>query len=521
MRNNQPITQRELDFPADATLMSSTDTSGRIVYANEAFVAISGYGAAELQGQPHNLVRHPDMPAEAFADMWATLKGGESWTALVKNRRKNGDHYWVRANATPVTRDGRAVGYLSVRTKPSVDEVAGAEVLYATLREGRAGPMRLFKGAVVSRRAWSLTTLSKTMPMRWRVRLPLLGVACTAVTAAAVSGLGVAPLLRVAGATLVGTGLALWTLQRQVVAPIESLRAHAQRVANGDINELRADRVDEIGMTVRAVNQLGLMFRWIIADVARQVVTFQTVSGEIAQGNDDLSARTEQSAASLQQTASSMEQMSATVSHNADTCRQAADIATQASSAAELGSASVAKVHDAMQGIADSSHRIADILGIIDGLAFQTNLLALNAAVEAARAGEQGRGFAVVAGEVRALAQRSAGAAREIKTLIAESAERVDTGARDVAEANAAMDGIVRQIARVNELISDISTATTEQSTGISQVNQAVSQLDQSTQQNAALVEQSAAAAQSLSQQAQRLVGAVSVFRTAPQAHSR
>ncbi|WP_374566378.1 methyl-accepting chemotaxis protein [Ideonella sp.] len=512
MRNNQPVTQREFDFPADTTLMSSTDTSGRITYANEAFVAISGYEAAELLGQPHNLVRHPDMPAEAFADMWATLQGGESWTALVKNRRKNGDHYWVRANATPVTRDGRTVGYLSVRTQPGRDEVARAEALYAALRGGQAGPLRLFKGAVVSRRAWSIPTLAKTMPVRWRVRLPLLGVACTAVAAAAASGLAAAPLLGMAGATLAGTGLALWALQHQVVAPIEALRTHAQRVANGETNELHNDRVDEIGMAQRAVNQLGLMFRWIIADVARQVVTFQAASGEIAQGNDDLSARTEQSAASLQQTASSMEQMSATVRHNADTSRQAAEMALQASSAAEQGSASVAKVREAMQGIADSSHRIADILGVIDGIAFQTNLLALNAAVEAARAGEQGRGFAVVAGEVRALAQRSAGAAREIKSLIAESAERVDTGGHDVAQANAAMDGIVRQIARVNELLADISTATTQQSTGIGQVNQAISQLDQSTQQNAALVEQSAAAAQSLREQAQRLVGAVSVF---------
>jgi aerotaxis receptor len=350
------------------------------------------------------------------------------------------------------------------------------------------------------------------MPVCWRLRLPVLALAGGTLAAAAALGVAGSALAGLAGVVAAGTGLALWALQAQIATPLERVRAHAQRVANGETDGMLMDRVDEIGMTLRAVNQLGLMFRWIIADVAQQVVTFQQASSEIAQGNHDLSARTEQAAASLEETASSMEQMSATVRNNADTSQQAAELASSASGAAVQGQAAVARVHQTMQGITESSRRIADIIGVIDGIAFQTNILALNAAVEAARAGEHGRGFAVVAGEVRALAQRSAEAAKEIKTLIAVSSERVDEGAREVGAANQAMDEILGRVRHVQELIGAISAATREQTTGIGQVNQAVAHLDQSTQQNAALVEQSAAAAQSLRHQAEQLVGAVSVF---------
>jgi aerotaxis receptor len=513
VRNNQPVTQREYDFPADATLMSTTDTSSRITYANAAFINVSGFDAAAIAGQPHNMVRHPDMPAEAFADMWATLKGGESWTALVKNRRMNGDHYWVRANATPVTRGGTTVGYLSVRTKPSRDEVAGAEALYAAFRNGQAKHLQFHKGVVIRRGAAALLSLGKTMSVRLRLRLPVLGLAVATLAGAAAAGVAGSALGALAGVVTAGTGLALWALESQIAGPLERLRAHAQRVANGETDGMIIDRVDEIGMTLRAVNQLGLMFRWIIADVSQQVMTFEQASSEIAQGNNDLSARTEQAAASPEETASSMEQMSATVRNNAETSVQAAELATTASGAAQKGKDTVARVSETMQGITQSSRKIADIIGVIDGIAFQTNILALNAAVEAARAGEQGRGFAVVAAEVRSLAQRSAHAAKEIKTLIAESAERVDEGAREVADASVAMEGIFSQVNHVHDLIAEISSATREQSTGIGQVNQAVGQLDQATQQNAALVEQSAAAAQSLQHQANQLVSAVSVFR--------
>ena len=514
MRVNSPVTQREYEFPDNATLMSTTDTQSHITYANAAFVDVSGFTLEEIQRQPHNLVRHPDMPKEAFADMWATLKGGEPWTALVKNRRKNGDHYWVRANATPVIRHGQTVGYMSVRTKASREEIAGAERLYADMREGRAGHVKLHKGLLLRTGLMSLTTVFKTMGVRSRIRLPLALLLAGLVGGAWALGMEGMVWAEFAGLSAVGVGLAGWFLESQLAGPLEYLREQALRVATGDTQKVaHMDRVDEIGMTMRTISQLGLMFRWLIDDVSQQVLTVQTAVTEIAQGNNDLSQRTEQAASSLQQTAASMEQMTATVRQNAETSSQANQLSGTASEAASRGGHAVSQVVHTMGEITESSRKISDIIGVIDGIAFQTNILALNAAVEAARAGEQGRGFAVVAGEVRSLAQRSAEAAKENKQLIGASAGKVEAGTRLVDEAGKTMDEIVQQVRRVSDLISEISAATIEQSGGIQQVSQAVGHLDQVTQQNSALVEQGTAASQSLKQQTQRLVEAVSVFR--------
>jgi aerotaxis receptor len=514
MRVNTPVTQREYEFPEQATLMSTTDTQSRITYANAAFVDVSGFTLDEIQNQPHNLVRHPDMPKEAFGDMWATLKGGEPWTALVKNRRKNGDHYWVRANATPVIRNGQHQGYMSVRTKASREEIAAAERLYADMREGRAGHIKLHKGLLLRTGLMGLTSVFKTMGVRNRIRLPLALLLAALAGGSAAMGLGGAQWAQFAGLSAVGVLLAGWFLESQLAGPLEHLREQALRVATGDTQKVaHMDRVDEIGMTLRSISQLGLMFRWLIDDVSQQVLTVQTAVTEIAQGNNDLSQRTEQAASSLQETAASMEQMTATVRQNAETSSQANQLSGSASEAASRGGHAVAQVVSTMGQITESSKKISDIIGVIDGIAFQTNILALNAAVEAARAGEQGRGFAVVAGEVRNLAQRSAEAAKEIKGLIGASVDKVEAGTRLVDDAGKTMDEIVSQVRRVSDLINEISAATIEQSGGIQQVSQAVGHLDQVTQQNSALVEQGAAASQSLQQQTQRLVEAVSVFR--------
>jgi aerotaxis receptor len=514
MRVNQPVTQREFNLPDDATLMSTTDTRSHVTYANESFVAVSGFSREEIKGQPHNFVRHPDMPEQAFADMWATLKGGEPWTALVKNRRKDGDHYWVRANAVPVVRGGVPVGYMSVRTKPTREEVAGAEKLYSDFREGRAGSRKFHKGLVVRSGLASLLGLGQTLSVRGRIRLTMAGMwlfclLCGALFAADWSG--VAKLGAIAAIAAAAVSIAL---EMQIAGPLENLLQQALGVATGaNRNVAHMNRVDEIGMTMRTISQLGLMFRWLIDDVSQQVMTVQNATTEIAQGNTDLSSRTEQAAASVEETASSMEQMTATVKHNADTAQQANQLSGAASTAAQKGGDAVSQVVATMSEISASSKKIGDIIGVIDGIAFQTNILALNAAVEAARAGEQGRGFAVVAGEVRSLAQRSADAAKEIKTLIGASVERVEVGSKLVDDAGRTMTDIVSQVKRVSDLIGEISSSTIEQSAGITQVGQAVSHLDEITQQNAALVEQGAAASESLKQQAQRLVEAVSVFR--------
>ncbi|MGU7783539.1 methyl-accepting chemotaxis protein [Burkholderia sp. PU8-34] len=514
MRNNQPVTQQEFDFPDDFTLMSTTDADSIITYANTTFAHVSGFSSEELVGQPHNVVRHPDMPREAFADMWATLRRGEPWTALVKNRRKNGDHYWVRANAMPVVRNGEPQGYLSVRTKAPRDEIAAADALYRAFRDGKAGQRRFHKGLVVRTGAMRIASLPQTMSVRARVHSALFVLAPAAIGAGWACGLNGGGLAAFAAATVgVAAAAGLW-LDAQIVRPLKRLHDQALNVATGESRRgVRMNRVDEIGMTLRTINQLGLMFRWLVDDVSEQVHNVQRASNEIAQGNNDLSSRTEQAASSVQETAASMAEMTATVDSNAETALQANRLAVSASDAAERGGQAVSEVVTTMSDITESSRKIADIIGVIDGIAFQTNILALNAAVEAARAGEQGRGFAVVAGEVRALAQRSANAAKEIKTLIGASVERVESGSRRVDEAGKTMEDIVTQVKRVSDLIAEISSSTAEQSTGVSQVDQAVVHLDNITQQNAALVEQSAAASESLKQQATRLVDAVNVFR--------
>ena len=513
MRDNQPVTQREFELPDGATLMSTTDAQSHITYANAAFIDASGFSHEQIQGQPHNLVRHPDMPKEAFADMWATLKGGEPWTALVKNRRQNGDHYWVRANATPVIRAGQITGFMSVRTKPTRAEVAGAEALYRDFREGRAGNRRFHKGLIVRGGLAGWRTMFQTMPVRWRIRSTVATMGLAMVAGAAALGLGAGALAAFAGGAAAVSLLASLWLDAQVSRPIEQMHRQALQVASGENQNVdHMDRVDEIGMTLRTISQLGLMFRWLIDDVSGQVANVQVATSEIAQGNNDLASRTEQAASSVQETASAMTEMTATVTSSAETASQANALSGSASAAAERGGRAVADVVATMDEITHSSRKIGDIIGVIDGIAFQTNILALNAAVEAARAGEQGRGFAVVAAEVRSLAARSAAAAKEIKALIGASVDKVESGAKLVDDAGKTMDDIVGQVKRVSGLIAEISAATQEQSSGLTQVGQAINHLDQITQQNAALVEQSAAASESLKEQATRLVEAVSVF---------
>ncbi|MBV8379932.1 MAG: MCP four helix bundle domain-containing protein [Paucibacter sp.] len=307
-----------------------------------------------------------------------------------------------------------------------------------------------------------------------------------------------------------------WLLTKGITGPLEHAVDLARKVADGDLSsDIEVKRVDETGQLLQALKDMNHGLANIVSDVRMGTDTIAVASNEIASGNLDLSQRTEEQASNLEQTAASMEELTATVNQNADAARQASLLAGDATQAAAAGGQIVDKVVTTMSDISESSHRIADIIGVIDGIAFQTNILALNAAVEAARAGEQGRGFAVVAGEVRSLAQRSAQAAKEIKTLINESVAKVEGGTRLAGEAGQSMSEIVTRVQRVNDLIDEISTASREQSSGIGQIGEAINQLDQVTQQNAALVEQSAAAAESLKHQTAQLANVVAVFRLA------
>lgn len=318
-----------------------------------------------------------------------------------------------------------------------------------------------------------------------------------------------------AAVTAVVLGIALSVLiTRSITVPLSQALRVSQRVAQGDLSSrIKADGKDEIADLLRALSIMNESLAKIVSEVRQASDSIATGSAQIATGNADLSQRTEEQASNLEETAASMEQLTVTVKQNADTARQASHIADGASTAATHGGEVVGQVVSTMQEITSSSKKIADIIAVIDGIAFQTNILALNAAVEAARAGEQGRGFAVVAGEVRTLAQRSSSAAKEIKELITASVERVEVGSNLVAQAGQSVGEIVQQVSRVTDLINEITTASQEQASGISQVGEAVQQLDQVTQQNAALVEESAAAADSLKHQAARLAELVRVFK--------
>ena len=889
MRMNSPVTQREIEVTERHNIVSRTDRKGQIVYVNHDFLEISGFEESELIGQPHNIVRHPDMPKEAFEDMWRCLKAMRPWTGMVKNRCKNGDHYWVVENATPLFENGSISGYMSVRTRATREQIQAAEQVYRDFREGNAAGLAIRDGVVVRKGfspkrviadmsvrarmfaiicfvglmmsaiaatgmyemkvtgsilqvvyhdrvlpsqqlksvadmyavnivdtahkvrngnidfadgSRSLEQANETIEKSWNAYLasamtgeevvlvaqakPLMAAADTSIERlaaimrskdmAALTAYTVGELypvidpisgkiselidlqIRVAGGEiqhvrdessrafiimsallvcgLLLTALGSWLLMRAIVKPINDVTAMLQRMTDGQLDvaidttrrdemivifdaaksmkiKLGADMaearrvanenlrireaLDSVTTNVRIADnngrviyanktlldtlrrteaeirkkvptfsaehfigsditvfyddpeaarrrlaglsatvqseiviggrlyrlttspivnesgqRLGSVGEWLdrtdeeviekevtdlvqsagrgdfskrlsadgkqgffkalsdglnglvaqvsdsLTDLAsvlnamaqgdlsrkidrdyagtfgrlkedtnttvdklREVVgrikdsteAINTAAREISAGNSDLSSRTEEQASSLEETASSMEELNATVKQNAESALKANELGRQSNDAVMRGAETVKRVVSTMSDIQESSRKIADIIGVIDSIAFQTNILALNAAVEAARAGEQGRGFAVVASEVRNLAQRSAQAAKEIKGLIADSVERVDGGAKLVAEAGATMEQVVDSFRQVTGLVTDIASASQEQASGISQVTQAVSQMDGVTQQNAALVEEAAAAAESLEEQARSLMRAVGQFR--------
>jgi aerotaxis receptor len=515
MRTNLPVTGHEVLLEEGKTIVSTTDLQGNITYANPYFIDISGFAEEELIGAPQNILRHPDMPAEAFADMWTTIRKGLPWTGMVKNRCKNGDFYWVVANVTPVIENGRPVGYMSVRTRPGRDMVAQAAAAYAAFRDGKAQGQAIRRGKVVADGA--LHRLAARLRLSLPARIALAGAlpaVALAACAASLFGNGSNGLATIASLAALVTLYLGWTVHGAVVAPLRVATHHARQMAGGDLTAaIDAARDDEAGELLAALRQMSINLRSIIGDVRSNFALIERATGEIASGNMDLSGRTESQASSLQETAASMEQLNATVRQSATNVADADRLAGRASEVAGQGGDLVSQVVAMMNGISTSSHRILDIIGIIDGIAFQTNILALNAAVEAARAGEQGRGFAVVASEVRALAQRSAGAAKEIKELIDQSIGKVDAGTKLTSSAGTIMAEVIASVAQVKQVMNDISNTASEQSLGIGQVNQAVASIDDITQQNAALVEQAAAAAGELVQQARCVAQAIAVFK--------
>ncbi len=515
MRINEPVTGEEYVLPPGEVIITRTDVQGRITYANQAFVDSSGFSLNDCMGQPQNIVRHPDMPAEAFADMWRTLRHGRPWTGVVKNRRKSGASYWVRANVTPMVEGGRTVGYMSVRVKPTAAEVSAAAALYRRMQQPAGAQIRLHEGALVQRGWRALADRVLRLPLIPGIWLCMVSLALIPVLIAALAMGRPQPAVQWALAAL-GLLIAVVTgayLHRRVAIPLREATRAAVRVIGGEVAaEFPTSEDREVRCLMRTLSQMNAKLIGVLKDTRLSVDQVAQGATQITAANRELAHRTSNHAAGLEQSAASIEELTSTVKQNADNADHAHHVTRKASDVTSRGREVVQQMVLTMQDIAGSSRKIADILGLIDSIAFQTNLLALNAAVEAARAGDQGRGFAVVAQEVRALALRSAHASREIKDLITASLAKVDDGVRFASEAGGTMDEVVTAVHEVTNIMAEIMNASREQSAGIEQINLAVADMDRMTQEDAAMAERVISIAGALNVQSQRMREAVSAF---------
>lgn len=507
MRRNNHVTQNEYLLNEGSTLMSTTTIQSHITYANSAFIDASGYKEEHLIGEPHNVIRHPDMPAEAFGDMWYTLQQGESWTGLVKNRRRNGDHYWVRANVTPVYQNDTLTGYISVRNIPERHEIDASEALYQRVRNNEIKGHRFYKGVLVRRGILSFLSIFKRLSTAKRVNY---SVGITALLALALPLLLPGGVIQAGGLALLFILLALF-LNAQICRPVTTIVKQMQRVVSGRKTDYtHFDRVDEIGLMMRLVNQSGLNLNSLVDDVGTQISGIREISQQVAKEGNALQTRSEETSGDLQQTAAAVEEIASAVKQTAQTAEEAITMADQTS--AYRGEAVLKQTIDVMQSVSRDNGQIVDIIAVIDRIAFQTNILALNAAVEAARAGEAGRGFAVVAAEVRNLAQHSASAAKEIASLIEKNVASVNAGVNMVEQTETQLTAMMGNVLNMSALIKEIGHATQEQTQALSLINESISRIGVMTHNNAGMVEHVTQAANHLTQRTTRLQQAIAVF---------
>lgn len=509
MRSNLPVTQKAYLLNEKTTLLSTTNTHSHITYANTAFIDASGFTEEALMGEPHNIIRHPDMPAAAFADMWYTLQQGESWTGLVKNRRQNGDHYWVRANVTPVWQNERLTGYISVRTVPDPQEIRQSERVYHQMNNQKLKGYRLFKGILIRRGVFAGLSAFKWLSVSQRLNYALV---VTLILTLGVIFSGVAQYIQAAAIAALFLLLAVY-VKSQFCQPVKRIVLQMQKVVAGRKPDgTQLSRVDELGMMMRMVNQAGLNLHSLVDDVSTQIGGIQAISQRVAQEGAALHKRSEETSASLQQTAAALEEIGSAVQHTADTASQTMQMADKTRENAAEGDNFMKQTIGMMQAISQDNRQIVDIIAVIDSIAFQTNILALNAAVEAARAGESGRGFAVVAAEVRQLAQHSASAAKEITQLIEKNVANVSAGVNRVKQTETHLTGMINDVFQMSSMIHEIGLATREQTQALGLINDSIAHIGSMSDHNADMVENVTAAAGQLAARSSRLQQAVQVF---------
>lgn len=511
MSEDLPVSGREYVLNDTETIVLATDLEGRITYVNEDFIRISGHMREELIGAQQSILRYPGMPREPFADLMHTVRQGKAWTGLLKNRCKNGDHYWVEINAAPIFDQGQITGFTSVRTRPSRERVAFADEAYQAMAKGDRR-IRIDGGEIVTGSRLSGRVL-RGVSMRVRMAV-YAGLMALCFSMLGWSGWSVGGRHALSGIGFILAAMGALVLYRSVVVPMRRMRGDVERLSAGDLSgRIQVASCAELADLAHGLQILQINTKLLIVQIKESARVVVRGAREIAEGNSDLSQRTNTQASSLEETAASIEQLASTVKQNAEHAVQATKLADDSAEQVSQGEASMQRAVDTMATIQTSSHRIADIIGVINSIAFQTNILALNAAVEAARAGEEGRGFAVVASEVRSLAQRTTEAAKEIEALVRESVEHIGEGASLVGDAGR-MSGLTREsVQRFATIVHEIAAASREQGQGIDQVNIAMGEIDGATRSNAAAVAQAAGAADNIHHQAEKLNALVDSFR--------
>lgn len=508
----------------DSTAMiSKGDLEGKITYANRDFISVSGYTESELLGAPQSLLAHPDTPHQVFEDFLRTVRSNRTWTGVAKGLRKNGDHFWVEMTAAPIYVNRRIAGYITIRAKTCAEKIRLASEAYAAMKRG-SGEIDIDQGRLVRRSLSRRLRVGRTLSVSRKMHslMTLASVLFAGNLAALAHDSGASRwAIGAAGAGIGCCLLASLLFRQEVTKPFARLRDHIDALGEGDLSQtIEAHGDDETARIRHALRILQINLKLLVSQIKETTALVGSGVTQIASGNADLSVRTDAQAASLTQIAASMAKLTATVAENSESARAAKVLSTTTSSVAAKGRQAVGKVIETMKSIEDSSHKIVDIIAVIDSIAFQTNILALNAAVEAARAGVQGRGFAVVAEEVRNLARRCSDAAKEIKSLIGDAATRVDAGGRHVSDAGETMTDIVAAVERVAIVLSDISTASGSQSDGIVQVNEALAQVEHTTERNAKLVDQAGLEARRMQVEARKLAQLVESFKLSSAARS-